>query len=101
MEVTALVFGILPVVIEIVKSYETARERLHTLRHHCRAIQRIQVKFRVEESSFRNECRLLLRLVIEDGQDLHQMLSNTTDSRWRDRGINEQFRRCLDSDYDL
>lgn len=99
-EVAGLIFGVLPVIIQIIKSYETTCERLHTFRVHARAIQRIQVRFRVQQSSFRNECRHLLRLVIHDDEELQATLEDRTHSRWRDGQLNEQFQICLGDEYD-
>lgn len=100
-EVAGLAFGVLPVVIEIVKSYKTACERLHTFRTYSKAIQRIQLRFRTQESNFRNECRHLFRLIIEDGQEAQDILQDPAHSRWRDSGLDEKLEKVLGSDYEL
>lgn len=56
----------------------------------------------MEESSFRNDCSLLLQLVIHDAQELADMLNDSGHSRWGDKELDEQFQRQLGNfDYKL
>lgn len=59
-KVAGLAFGIVLIVVEILKSYSTAKRSLITFSRHSEVISDIQLQFQVAAASFNNDCRLLL-----------------------------------------
>lgn len=98
LEVAGLVFGVLPVVIVILQS---ATERLRILKQHSKTVRIIELRLRAEEAKFGNECRHLLRLVIHEEKELHDMLENPEHAQWKNRELCRQFEKCLGRDYDF
>lgn len=93
-EVAGLAFGVLPILVEVVKSYKDVSKRVRTLRHHSREVKSISEQVKVHNGIFLNEIRLLLRSVeVED--EVEAMLSDGTDQRWSSRHLNEKLRTVL------
>lgn len=100
-EVAGLALGVLPIVLEVVKSYKATAGRLNTLRHYVHAAFNLRLKYKLEESSFRNECQHLLAIIIDDESDLLQMLRDTDHTLWRDHKAETRLRQLLGQDYEL
>lgn len=67
------VFGILPILVEVVKSYCTVKEALNTFRRYSKEVRSVSLQLKVQTGIFLNHCRLLLCLV-EDDQIAEDML---------------------------
>lgn len=97
-EVAGLVFGIVPVVVEILKSYTYAKDRLKSFTHHVQVIHEVQLRYRVAATNFCNDCQLLLKAVMENARELSQMIDEPTHSGWRDPMLEERLRKFLGRD---
>lgn len=100
LEIPSLVFGILPILVEAVKSYSTVANSLHTFRHYSKEVRTIKIQFRCHQGIFMNECRLLLCL-IEDEGGAKDMLDDGTDRRWTSKQLNDQLNEALKDNFDL
>jgi hypothetical protein len=99
-EVAGLAFGILPILIEIVKSYSTVADALHTFRHYSKEIKYISLQTNVQNGIFLNHCRLLLRLV-EDDETTEDMLEDRSDQRWTSKELNDRLNVVLKENFAL
>lgn len=99
-EVVSLAFGVLPVLIEVVKSYSAISKRVRTLRHYSKEMKSISEQLRVHNGIFLNEVRLLLRLV-EAEEEVESMLEDAADHRWISKHINEKLRVVLRDSFDV
>lgn len=100
-EIAGLVFGVVPIVVEILKSYRTTKERLSTFRRYGEVIQDVQLRYSVAAASFTNDCQLLLKGVVDDARELPEMLKDPQHSAWQDPQLEVRFRSFLDQDYTL
>ena len=99
-EVAGLAFGVLPILIEVVKSYKDIAKRARTLRHYSKEIKSISEQLSVHNGIFLNEVRLLLRAV-EAEEDVESMLSDAADLRWTSRNLNEKLRTVLQDSFEV
>lgn len=99
-EIAGLAFGVLPILIEVVKSYSTVSKKVHTLRHYSKEIKSISAQLKVHNGIFLNEVRLLLRS-IEDEDEVESMLEDAADGRWTSRQLNEKLRTVLRDSFDI
>ncbi|KAF2489931.1 hypothetical protein BU16DRAFT_567024 [Lophium mytilinum] len=65
-EVVSLAIGVVPVVLEVVKSFRTVKNKIRTLRNPPQAIRPILIKLQCQETKFKHECRLLSSLSSDD-----------------------------------
>jgi hypothetical protein len=93
-EVAGLAFGILPILIEVVKSYSTVADGLHTFRHYSKEVKYVSLQTNVQNGIFLNHCRLLLRLV-EDDEVAEDMLEDRSDQRWTSKELNDKLNVVL------
>ena len=100
-EVAGLVFGVIPIVVEILKSYGATRDRLKTFLRHAQVVNDVQLRFRVAATNFRNDCHLLLKTVVDDTRQLSEMVKDPTHDGWQDPALEGRFRSFLDRDYEL
>ena len=99
-EVAGLVFGVLPIIFEAIRAYSAVSDGLHTFRHWSREVDRVSEKLKTQEGIFRNECRLLLRLV-EDGQVADDMMKDNTNLRWTNKATNAKLKSVLKDNVEL
>jgi hypothetical protein len=100
LEIAGLAFGILPILIELVKSYSTISRKVHTLRHYSREVRSISEQLKIHKGIFLNEVRLLLRS-IEDEKEVESMLNEADDRRWKARDLNDKIAAVLGESFDL
>jgi hypothetical protein len=100
-EVAGLVFGVIPIIIEILKSYRTTRDRLNAFRKHTQIVNEVQLRYRVAATNFSNDCQLLLKAVVEDARELDKMVGDPQHSGWRDPQLEPRFRAFLEPNYTL
>lgn len=100
LEVGGLVVGILPLLIEAVKSYSTISRGFRTFRHYSKEIKTFSVQLKVQNGIFLNEIRLLLRL-IEEEDAVEEMLKSEDDHRWYSKRLNEKLRDRLQHGLEL
>jgi hypothetical protein len=99
-EVAGLVFGVLPMLVEVVKSYSTVADGLHTFRHYSKEVKSISLQVNVQNGIFLNHCRLMLRLV-EDEKAAEDMLEDKSDRRWTSKDLNDKLSDVLRDSFKL
>jgi hypothetical protein len=99
-EVAGLVFGILPILVEVVKSFSTVADGLHTFRHYSKEVKSISLQVNVQNGIFLNHCRLMLRLV-EDEKAAEDMLEDRSDRRWTSKDLNDKLNNVLRDSFEL
>jgi hypothetical protein len=99
-EVAGLVFGVLPILIEVVKSYEDIAKKVCTLRHYSKEVKSTSEQLKVHNGIFLNEVRLLLRS-IEAEEDVEIMLGNAADQRWISKSLDEKLRNVLRDSFEI
>jgi hypothetical protein len=100
LEIAGLAFGILPILIEVIKSYSTISRKVHTLRHYSKEVKSISEQLKIHNGIFLNEVRLLLRS-IEDEKEVESMLNEADDRRWKGRNLNDKIAAVLGESFDL
>jgi hypothetical protein len=100
LEIAGLAFGILPVLIEVIKSYSTISRKTHTLRHYSKEVRSISEQLKIHNGIFLNEVRLLLRS-IEDEKEVESMLNERDDCRWKARDLNDKIATVLGKSFHL
>jgi hypothetical protein len=98
-EIAGLAVGVIPIVVEILKSYRTARARLHAFKEYTRVISDVQLRYRVAAANFSNECQLLLKTVVDDGRELSEMMAEPLHAAWQSLQLEARFRAFLEQDY--
>jgi hypothetical protein len=98
-EVAGLAFGVLPILVEVVKSYKDVSKKVRTLRHHSREVKSISEQLKVHNGIFLNEIRLLLRSV-EAEKEVEIMLDDAADQRWTSTQMNEKMRTFLQDSFE-
>lgn len=98
-EVAGLAVGILPILVEVVKSYSSIAKKLHTLRHYSKEVRSISGQLKVQQSIFLNEVRLVLRAVEREGE-VEAMLEDTADERWTSEHLNDKLRVVLHNSFE-
>jgi hypothetical protein len=100
LEIAGVALGVLPILVEVVKSYSTVSKKLRTLRHCSREVKSIWERLKVHKGIFMNEVRLLLQL-IEDEADVERMLEDTGDPRWTSQQLNEKLSAVLKTSFEI
>ncbi|XPS72503.1 hypothetical protein M3J09_004668 [Ascochyta lentis] len=99
LEVAGLAVGVLPILVEAIKSYSTISQGFRTFRHYSKEVKTFSIQLKVQKGVFRNEMRLLLRL-IEDARIVEEMLEDAGDSRWTNEKLNGRLIGILQHDYE-
>ena len=102
-EIAGLVFGVMPVVVEILKSYSTAKRRLATFSRHAEVARDIQLRFQVAAANFNNDCRFLLQATSAHPSEISEMMEDPTHKSWQEQGrdIEQRLRSLMQQDYEL
>lgn len=99
LEAAGLAVGVIPVLLKVMTCYQTTRETLHSFASFATGVQRLRTRFKTQESIFRNECRHILRMVVDDEQ-LSEMLRDTCCSLWQDSHVEGQLKLRLGESYE-
>jgi hypothetical protein len=102
-EIAGLAFGVVPIVVEILKHYSTAKRRLITFSRYAEVACDIHLRFQVAAANFNNDCRLLLQAVIAHPSEVSEMIGDPTYKAWQEQGenIEKRLRGLMQQDYDL
>jgi len=100
-EVAGLAIGIVPIVVEILKSYSIAKDRLKTFARYTQVALEVQLRYRIAAGNFSNDCQLLLKAAVKDAHELSDMVQNPKHTGWQDHSLEDTFRQFLDRDYQL
>lgn len=99
-EIAGLAFGVVPILIEAITAYQTARDKLHTFSTYSSAVRRIHLRIKTQEHLFHLTCRRLLKPLVS-GPELLGMLRDTNHSRWQDQEFHHKWGRYLGEDYEI
>ncbi|KAJ4989336.1 hypothetical protein SVAN01_05241 [Stagonosporopsis vannaccii] len=99
-EAAGLAFGLLPILVEVVKSYSTIAKKVHTLRHFSREVKSISEQLKVHKGIFLNEVRLLLRSVQAE-EEVESMLDDAADQRWISKQLDDNLRTVLRESFEV
>ncbi len=99
-EVTGLVLGVLPLLVEAVKAYSKVSEGMHTFRHWSREVRSISRQLKVQNGLFRNECCLLLRLV-KDEKVTDETLDDELNQHWLSEDFDNKVNPIVDPNIEL
>ncbi|EAT77221.1 hypothetical protein HBI56_179850 [Parastagonospora nodorum] len=100
-EVASLVLGIVPVVVEVLKSYRSARDRFNTFRHYSDVVDGVRLSYATAAASFKNDCQLLLQCVLQDAREISQMVEDPRHGAWHTPELEGRFRNYLGADYEI
>lgn len=98
-EVVGVVLGVLPIVIEALKCYDTISKKVHVFRQSAQWIQKFYMLLRVQRQRFVMECHFLLGLVDVDERRRKVMIENATHALWTDKELNDQLAHRLGDHY--
>lgn len=99
-EIAGLAFGILPLLVEIVKSYSTIMRKARTFRHYGKAVKSLSAQLETQNGIFLNEVRLLL-LSVEEEKAIESMLGNENDRRWSSKELGDRLNLVLRENFDV
>lgn len=98
MDGASVVLGIIPIVIEIVKSYHIVRSRLSAFRHYPRVRDELGLRYQVEVANAEQNCLYLLQCVVDDERASRMML-DTNDEGWKDPELEKRLEKYVEPDY--
>jgi hypothetical protein len=98
-EIAGLAIGVLPLLVELVKSYSAILRRAHTFRHYGKAVKSLSTQLDTQNGLFMNEIRLLL-LCVEDEAVVESMLADASDQHWtRDDDLGKRLHLVLGNNF--
>ncbi|KAG9198183.1 hypothetical protein G6514_010399 [Epicoccum nigrum] len=97
-EIAGLVTGVLPLLVELVKSYFAISRRAHTFRHYGKAVKSLSTQLYIQSGLFMNEVRLLL-LCVEDEAVVEDMLADASDPRWTSDELGQRLHLVLGDNF--
>ncbi|EUC42454.1 hypothetical protein COCMIDRAFT_7987 [Bipolaris oryzae ATCC 44560] len=100
MEIAGLVVGILPILLEVVKSYSMICDKIRTFRRCTRELEDIFMEFKAIRVIFLNEVRLLLGS-IQNKKQTKVDLKDYNNQRWVNQETEDQLRAILQDNYDV
>jgi hypothetical protein len=93
-EAAGLVIGVIPVLLKVISCYETTRETFRSIASSSTGVKRLHIRFKTQESIFRNECRHILLMVIDYEQST-KMIQDFGCDLWHDTHVDGQLRILL------
>ncbi|KAI9695602.1 MAG: hypothetical protein M1820_008527 [Bogoriella megaspora] len=99
MEVAGVVIGIVPLIVNALKSYRTAYEKFKAFRNWAREISHVQKRFRIQRKLFENESRLLLRPFLQCEQQVDVMLDTHIETSESSTMLEQRLNRHLGCSY--
>lgn len=93
--------AILPLIISALENYEHLFQPLFIFTRDCRKeVELFQLQLQVQQTTFTNECHLILRTVAAYQYEVPEMLNEHRHILWRDRDLDTQLRFCLGESFD-
>ncbi|ORY05558.1 hypothetical protein BCR34DRAFT_490794 [Clohesyomyces aquaticus] len=96
-----LAIGIIPIVVEILKSYSVTKSRLKTFARYHHVIADVQLRYQVASANFSNNSQLLLQAAVESSKEVSEMVKDPQHAGWQEPDIEERFRNFLERDHQL
>ena len=87
-EIVGLAFGVVPVVVETLKSYSYLKDKLHTCRHYSDEVEEVAARLAGSRTNFNNEIQLLRRSLKNERQ-APKLDDDVEDA------LQESFRSCI------
>ncbi|KAI9686883.1 MAG: hypothetical protein M1822_002636 [Bathelium mastoideum] len=108
MEVAGIVLGVLPLIVEAVKSYKATYEKVKIFQHYSREVSlfhtlriyRVQNLLSAQKQVFFNEYLLLLGMVVQDDYKLHALIEDGSDYISEDQALDLRLLRCLGNNHE-
>lgn len=97
-EIAGLAVGVLPLLVELVKSYSAMLRRAHTFRHYGKAVKSLSIQLDTQNGLFMNEIRLLL-LCVGDEAVVESMLADAGDQRWTSHEMGQRLHQVLGDNF--
>ncbi|KAI4923319.1 hypothetical protein J4E85_008356 [Alternaria conjuncta] len=97
MESASLALAVVPLIVEMFKSYHTVRDRFRAFAHADAVLRELMLIYHLAMDSFRNECELLLSNVVYDNQILAAMMVDPEHAAWQDPQLDLRLCAFLDS----
>jgi hypothetical protein len=94
-EVAGLALGAIPVLLEAIKTYRDAQDKIQTFKQSTKQLQIVDAQFRVCRLNFLNECRLLLDLILSNQELSKEMIRDVNHPLWEDKHVRLQFEDIL------
>lgn len=100
-EIAGLAVGIVPIFVEIFKSYSATKSRLKALIGYAQVIDDVQLQFQVAAANFSNDCQLLFQAVIDKSYSFSDMVNDPNHNAWKEPWLEDKLRSLLERDYEL
>lgn len=95
--IVGLVFGALPLIFKAVEGYEKINDVIATYRKYSDEAARFSTELSTQKVIFHNECKLLLREIVEDQRLLHEIFSHPVSGG----GVKHEICQSLKKDENL
>ena len=99
MEAVSIILAILPLLVSTAEHYDDCLRPFIRYRRFASKVDRFQQKLNIQRTVFRNECRILLELVVEH-EVARRMVDDNTHPQWNDKELEQELVRHLDSSRD-
>ena len=87
-EAAGFVLGAIPILIEVIKAYNSTYNTLHSMRHYSREVERIRKQYERQKQFFENECHLLLKSALPaSSKDTDAMVDNLEHRLWTENSL--------------
>lgn len=90
--IVGLVFGALPLIFKAVEGYEKINDVIATYRKYSDEAARFSTELSTQKTIFHNECKLLLREVVDDQRLLHEMFSHPVSGGGPEHGTRQSLK---------
>ena len=99
MEALGIILAILPLLVSAAEHYDDCLRPFIRYRRFASKVDRFQQKLNIQRTVFRNECRILLELVVEHDV-ARRMVEDSTHPQWNDKELEQQLVRHLNTSRD-
>lgn len=90
--IVGLVFGALPLIFKAVEGYEKINDVIATYRKYSDEAARFSTELSTQKTIFHNECKLLLREVVDDQRLLHEIFSHPVSGGGPEHGTRQSLK---------
>jgi len=94
-ELVLAVIGVLPVILEALKSYRAIHDKVRTFSNCCQELAWIQRRLNTQKLKFFYNCERLIRLKLRQNEDLEDLIDNSKQSFWFEESPNTKIRNAL------
>ena len=93
-EAAGFVLAVLPLLISAAESYRQCIQPIERFLRFNSHVRRFQTDFNVQKTIFRNQCRILLKDVVEN-EVATRMLQDVAHPSWQDQGLDDELSNQL------